>query len=192
MKFNQVFNQFPTGTSYSGIFTATLRTLQAFFGDGLGDEGDGKVVHQWIFRGANGRIVTLYDWKYVPGEHEQYEWHIGSIGQQECIDFKEWLMSELFAAEDDEDEFRTGEKKGQAGGPQPKYSGPLKIVTKKTTYKEMRDEYLRLMDEERVISQKWKLRKIGRTEARAQIQKIWDKRNAIMDRIDETAEKGRA
>lgn len=84
------------------------------------------------------------------------------------------------------DKEQEAEEPCQPHGPQPKYSGRLKIIIKKTTYNEIKDEYLALMDEERAISQQWKLRTINRKKARARIQEIWDKRNALMDNISDT------
>jgi hypothetical protein len=162
MKFQLVKNQSPMGTSFSGNFVTSLTALQNAFGPGISLlDGDGKVINEWVFRGPKGVIVTLYDWKHSPGLDEQYDWHIGSKRQVECLAFQKWLKSEL----------------SDSKAP--------------PTYKELNNKYLELMDEERAISQKWELGKLDRKKARVRIQKIWDERNAIMDKIESTVDKGR-
>jgi hypothetical protein len=78
---------------------------------------------------------------------------------------------------------------GQPHGPQPKYSGPLKITvqtpyTPHKTWDELRSDYLDVMDNDRDIAQKWKLRSIDWDVAKEQIAANTIKRNKIINLMD--------
>lgn len=84
-----------TGTSYKGmIVDTTYFDLVEAFGDPTFDEpsGDNKVQKEWVFRGEDGSVFTIYDWKTYDEEITMTQlevWHVGSKGF--AGDFIEWV-----------------------------------------------------------------------------------------------------
>ena len=84
-------------------------------------------------------------------------------------------------ADKEADEFRTGEKKGQRHGPQPKHG---LVIAAKKTWIELRGEYLAIMDSDREIAQKWQTRSIDWRAAKDTIAENQKKRNVIINQMD--------
>jgi hypothetical protein len=73
------------GTSFHGdTFTATVSDLRKILGAPKFENNDGKdkTNFDWTMETEDGKIFTVYDWKYYRplDENELVEWHIGGNG----------------------------------------------------------------------------------------------------------------
>lgn len=105
MKFTRDENASPMGTSMMGEFPASCKALTALFGEPL--NSCDKVSTQWKFRGEDGSVVTLYEYKETAqyGDsrttvkqfraRKSYDWHVGAKDRDTAMLFTDWLRSAL-------------------------------------------------------------------------------------------------
>ena len=68
------------------------------------EEGNEKVLEEWVFENQEGRVVTLYDWKL---SSLRDQWHIGAHDATTAHLFEIWL-SELQKKEIEKRKVRLG------------------------------------------------------------------------------------
>jgi len=108
-----VISDSPEGTCLKGYFSATYPELVVALGSPNGAGDGGKVSTEWVLRGDDGTLWTLYDYKetskYAAGlptpeqfrmkaSLEPYEWHIGgraNVNRDDCLQFIDWLHAQV-------------------------------------------------------------------------------------------------
>jgi hypothetical protein len=81
------------GTSFHGVeLDASVEVLIELFGEPFRSD-DGKTRHEWIFKATDGRVATVYDYKY-DGAAEGY-WHVGGSGRGVCEDLVKFIKWEI-------------------------------------------------------------------------------------------------
>jgi len=67
----------------------SLKKLVKLFGKSVGSSD--KVIHEWVLTGPDGRVVTIYDYKFDGATQER--WHVGARTKETCVQFKNWFLS---------------------------------------------------------------------------------------------------
>ena len=77
------------GTSFHDVtIKCSLKKLVKLFGKSVG--ASDKVTHEWVLTGPDGRVVTVYDYKYN-GAIDGY-WHVGAYTKETCLLFRDWFI----------------------------------------------------------------------------------------------------
>lgn len=94
--FKSTPNADPSGTSFHGItIRGSLEKLTKLFGEPM--SCCSKTLHEWTLTHEDGRVVTVYDYKY-DGAVAGY-WHVGALDQETCLSFRNWYANGLYRAE---------------------------------------------------------------------------------------------
>ena len=78
------------GTSLSNYIDCSFMDLVSVFGEPTYEDpsADDKVNVEWVLRGENGDVATIYNWKDGRIPTEDYRWHVGgtSYNATEVVD----------------------------------------------------------------------------------------------------------
>lgn len=95
-KFKRV-DVFPEATSYKASLRATYTALAQVFGRPKQYPEGSDTYNEWVFRGTDGKLFTIYDNADVGSAastpNTLYTWHVGASGG--AAEFKKWVTSKL-------------------------------------------------------------------------------------------------